>query len=93
MVAQRNMKDLWNIYRRKVNMEERRRPKLLNAKKDERGNLYLTYETTDGSKQTYNMGQDGIFRRKITGPLPDKLYNLSVAEAYQLCCVLHERGW
>lgn len=74
-------------------MEEIRRPKLLNAKKDELGNLYLTYETTDGSKQTYNMGRDGIFRRRITRPLPDKLYNLSVAEAYQLCCVLHERGW
>ena len=74
-------------------MEEIRRPKLLNAKKDECGNLYLTYETTDGSKQTYNMGRDGIFRRRITRPLPDKLYNLSITEAYQLCCVLHERGW
>ena len=73
-------------------MEEIRILKLLNAKKDGRGNLYLTYETTKG-EQVYNITQVGILRRRITRPLPDKLYDLSIAESYQLCCFLHQRGW
>lgn len=73
-------------------MEEIRRLKLLNAKKDERGVLYLTYETTRG-EQVYTISQDGILRRRIQRPLPRKLYDLSITEAYQLCCFIHERGW
>lgn len=73
-------------------MMEERRLKLLSVKKDGRGNLYLTYETTKG-EQIYNISQDGILRRRITRPLPDKLYNLDITEAYQLCCFLHERNW
>lgn len=71
---------------------EQRRIRLLNVKKDRRGNLYLTYETTWG-EQVYTMGQDGILRRRITRPLPDKLYDLDIAEAYQVCNFLSERGW
>lgn len=66
--------------------------RLLSVKKDGRGNLYLTYETTKG-EQIYNMGQDGILRRRITRPLPDKLYDLDIAEAYQLCRFLSERNY
>ena len=71
---------------------EERRLKLLSVKRDERGKLYLTYETTKG-EQIYNISQDGILYRRITRPLPDKLYDLSITEAYQLCCFLHRMGY
>lgn len=73
-------------------MSVERRLKLLSVKKDGRGDLYLTYETTKG-EQIYNISQDGILCRRITRPLPDKLYDLSITEAYQLCCFMHERNW
>ena len=71
---------------------EQRRIRLLSVKKDSRGNLYLKYETTKG-EQIYNMDQYGILRRRIKRPLPDKLYDLSIAEAYQICCFLSTRNW
>lgn len=69
---------------------EQRRIRLLSVKKDGLGNLYLTYETTQG-EQVYNMNQDGILHRRVTRPLPDKLYDLDIAEAYQTCRFLSER--
>jgi len=71
---------------------EQRRIRLLSVKKDGRGNLYLTYETNKG-EQIYNIDQDGILRRRIKRPLPDKLYDLDIVEAYHLCCFLSARNW
>lgn len=54
------------------------------------GLIYITYETTQG-EQFYCMGLDGILCR-TRRPIPDKLYNLDIAEAYQVCRYLSEIG-